>query len=100
MLNPSLCMRKKENYIGYLLCCYLLYFYITGVKPGYCPAVDADQVGICVNECTGDYDCSGTDKCCGNGCGNTCQRARSKYKIPLTLSSFDTLPKVMAGQRS
>ncbi|XP_072031928.1 uncharacterized protein [Amphiura filiformis] len=48
-----------------------------GEKNGYCPAVTLDQVGICVNECSRDYDCTGTEKCCKNGCGFTCQRART-----------------------
>ncbi|XP_070578362.1 uncharacterized protein [Ptychodera flava] len=42
-------------------------------KPGSCPAVEADTVGICVDVCTGDVTCPGTKKCCPNGCGHTCQ---------------------------
>ncbi|XP_070557411.1 balbiani ring protein 3-like [Ptychodera flava] len=42
-------------------------------KPGECPFVRGnDRVGICVEECSSDGDCSGKDKCCSNGCGHTC----------------------------
>ncbi|XP_072039204.1 uncharacterized protein [Amphiura filiformis] len=41
-------------------------------RAGFCPAVDADTVGTCVNECDTDFDCDGTTKCCSNGCGKTC----------------------------
>ena len=42
-------------------------------KPGMCPHVSADTVGICVEECSSDSQCSGDLKCCSNGCGHTCQ---------------------------
>uniref|UniRef100_A0A3B3ZH79 WAP domain-containing protein n=1 Tax=Periophthalmus magnuspinnatus TaxID=409849 RepID=A0A3B3ZH79_9GOBI len=40
-------------------------------KQGLCPSPGA--AGICVTTCKSDEDCKGDDKCCSNGCGQTCQ---------------------------
>ena len=48
--------------------------YFTDVpKKGNCPASAPGMAGLCITECSSDSDCSGTRKCCGNGCGMTCQ---------------------------
>ncbi|XP_078584280.1 uncharacterized protein LOC144866630 [Branchiostoma floridae x Branchiostoma japonicum] len=39
---------------------------------GQCPDVTG-QVGICVEECSSDFDCPEEQICCSNGCGHTCQ---------------------------
>lgn len=41
-------------------------------KPGFCPAVESDQLGTCEEECRIDDDCEGNQKCCSNGCGHVC----------------------------
>ncbi|XP_077980984.1 uncharacterized protein LOC144436154 isoform X2 [Glandiceps talaboti] len=41
-------------------------------KPGTCPAVAEGTVGVCVESCKSDNDCTGTGKCCSNGCGHIC----------------------------
>ena len=41
-------------------------------KPGFCPAVESDQLGTCEEECSNDDDCTGNQKCCSNGCGHVC----------------------------
>lgn len=46
------------------------------VKAGQCPIIDSDTFGICVEECQNDGDCSGSNKCCSNGCGQTCVSPR------------------------
>ena len=51
---------------------YLFCFVLVRAKPGNCPALDPNTVGICVNMCEDDRDCSGAQKCCSNGCGQTC----------------------------
>ena len=57
--------------------------YLSGIpnpKAGSCPAVPPGVGGICVQECSSDYDCAQWDyKCCSNGCGMTCQMPMSKY---------------------
>ncbi|VDI22130.1 Hypothetical predicted protein [Mytilus galloprovincialis] len=50
----------------------------TGSKQGTCPAVGNHTVGICVEECSGDYNCTGNQKCCSNGCGHVCMDPDSK----------------------
>lgn len=40
-------------------------------KFGSCP--ESREVGICVELCSSDMDCSGNQKCCSNGCGHVCQ---------------------------
>jgi hypothetical protein len=44
-----------------------------GQKPGDCEVLKPGTMGICVQKCDDDYDCGGNQKCCSNGCGNTCQ---------------------------
>ncbi|CAG2224039.1 WFDC3 [Mytilus edulis] len=42
------------------------------VKPGFCPPVPKDSVGVCVEYCSSDDTCPGEQKCCSNGCGHFC----------------------------
>ncbi|XP_063435862.1 uncharacterized protein LOC134716784 [Mytilus trossulus] len=51
----------------------------TGNKQGTCPAVGNHTVGTCVEECSGDYYCTGDQKCCSNGCGHVCMDPDSNY---------------------
>uniref|UniRef100_G1Q966 WAP domain-containing protein n=1 Tax=Myotis lucifugus TaxID=59463 RepID=G1Q966_MYOLU len=46
-----------------------------GEKPGFCPRLPKDAIGLCVEKCLGDDSCPGEMKCCGNGCGHVCKRA-------------------------
>lgn len=39
------------------------------MKPGYCPLVEEGTVSTCQNECSQDYECQDTGKCCKNACG-------------------------------
>lgn len=41
--------------------------------------MDDNIVGICIQQCFNDNDCPSIQKCCSNGCGNTCQ---DPAKIP------------------
>ncbi|XP_022787386.1 uncharacterized protein LOC111327458 [Stylophora pistillata] len=50
------------------------------IKPGFCPAVESDQVGTCTEECSIDDDCLGNQKCCSNGCGHVCTAPEYKAK--------------------
>nr|XP_022324862.1 neurogenic locus notch homolog protein 4-like isoform X2 [Crassostrea virginica] len=66
-------------------------------KPGACPVVSTDTVGICVQECSDDSVCAGDLKCCSNGCGHTCQNPfLKKGKCPASLRS---LGGVCVGER-
>jgi len=47
-------------------------------KPGFCPAVESDQLGTCEEECSNDDDCTGNQKCCSNGCGHVCTNPEYK----------------------
>ncbi|KAK4812805.1 hypothetical protein QYF61_022029 [Mycteria americana] len=40
-------------------------------KPGTCPPVSPGipMLGVCTNQCKTDSNCSGSQKCCRNGCG-------------------------------
>ncbi|XP_053408337.1 kielin/chordin-like protein isoform X2 [Mercenaria mercenaria] len=42
--------------------------------PGRCPKPVGGVVGICVDSCSSDYDCPTGEKCCSNGCGQTCMK--------------------------
>ncbi|XP_053376969.1 papilin-like [Mercenaria mercenaria] len=42
------------------------------LKAGECPVIESDTFGICVEECQNDGECGGSQKCCNNGCGQTC----------------------------
>ena len=60
-------------------------------KPGFCPAVESDQLGTCEEECGSDNDCEGNQKCCSNGCGHVCTAPEYKgillrYLIRLTVN--------------
>merc|ERR1712096_568321 len=42
-------------------------------KQGVCPKVPRDnKYASCTEDCTSDSDCDGDQKCCFNGCGNSC----------------------------
>uniref|UniRef100_A0A8B9SSC4 WAP domain-containing protein n=1 Tax=Anas platyrhynchos TaxID=8839 RepID=A0A8B9SSC4_ANAPL len=41
-------------------------------KPGECPAGLPGLLGPCQEECGGDSDCPGSQKCCNSSCGNQC----------------------------
>ena len=43
-------------------------------KPEFCPKPKPDQIGICADACQGDDDCSGSEKCCFNGCRHVCMK--------------------------
>ena len=43
-------------------------------KPEFCSKSKPEQIGICVDACRGDDDCSGSKKCCFNGCGHVCMK--------------------------
>ncbi|KAJ8308387.1 hypothetical protein KUTeg_013261 [Tegillarca granosa] len=49
----------------------------TYYKPGNCPRRSNNSVGTCVEDCRSDVECSGSMKCCSNGCGHTCQMPAS-----------------------
>ena len=52
-------------------------------KPEFCPKPKPDQIGICVDACQGDDDCSGSEKCCFNGCGNVCMKQLDMDVFPI-----------------
>ena len=37
-----------------------------------CPNVQPGSVGICLQNCSSDSDCTNGQKCCSNGCGRAC----------------------------
>ena len=37
-----------------------------------CPPVTNHTGGGCIEECSADWQCTGNQKCCSNGCGHTC----------------------------
>lgn len=47
-------------------------------KIGECPSVRNDTVGICLQNCTYDKECTGNQKCCSTGCGHVCVEPVSK----------------------
>ncbi|XP_061096293.1 anosmin-1b isoform X1 [Conger conger] len=56
------------------------------LKQGDCPPPQKASgfAAACVESCAGDRECSGTKKCCSNGCGHTCQTPANLYKgVPL-----------------
>jgi hypothetical protein len=48
-----------------------IYLYFDTEKSGECPDM-SEAIGICLEQCSDDYDCEGNEKCCSNGCGHTC----------------------------
>ncbi|XP_021340999.1 papilin-like isoform X4 [Mizuhopecten yessoensis] len=53
-------------------------------KEGQCPVLRQGEVGTCANECQTDYQCSGTQKCCYNGCGYSCFQSGDQRVVPMT----------------
>lgn len=51
-------------------------------KQGDCPSPQRASgfAAACVESCSGDRECSGSKKCCSNGCGHTCQAPTNLYK--------------------
>uniref|UniRef100_A0A0K2VB06 Papilinlike [Apis florea] n=1 Tax=Lepeophtheirus salmonis TaxID=72036 RepID=A0A0K2VB06_LEPSM len=45
------------------------------VKEGVCPKVSMNVYSSCEQDCRGDSSCSGSQKCCFNGCGESCMDA-------------------------
>lgn len=41
-------------------------------KDGVCPKLTRNDFASCSEDCTGDSDCDGEQKCCYNGCGKSC----------------------------
>ncbi|KAK3533241.1 hypothetical protein QTP70_013656 [Hemibagrus guttatus] len=55
-------------------------------KQGDCPSPQRASgfAAACVESCSADRECSGSKKCCSNGCGHTCQAPANLYKgVPL-----------------
>ncbi|KAL2090250.1 hypothetical protein ACEWY4_014938 [Coilia grayii] len=55
-------------------------------KQGDCPSPQRATgfAAACVESCSTDKECSGSKKCCSNGCGHTCQTPASLFKgVPL-----------------
>ncbi|XP_030647835.1 anosmin-1b [Chanos chanos] len=55
-------------------------------KQGDCPPPQRASgfAAACVESCSADRECSGTKKCCPNGCGHTCQAPANLFKgVPL-----------------
>ena len=48
---------------------------ISESKEGMCPVPAKNSSATCVETCQMDSNCTGTQKCCFNGCGHTCQEA-------------------------
>ena len=57
-------------------------------KPGFCPAVESDQLGSCQEECSNDDGCQGNQKCCSNGCGHVCTAPEYKGMLCRYLHIF------------
>ncbi|XP_071963376.1 uncharacterized protein [Antedon mediterranea] len=56
-------------------------------KAGYCPERSfADEIGTCEESCRYDVDCTGSQKCCFNGCGMSCADPQSE---PTALCAAD-----------
>ncbi|XP_036378471.1 anosmin-1b isoform X1 [Megalops cyprinoides] len=56
------------------------------LKQGDCPPPQKASgfAAACVESCSGDRECSGSKKCCSNGCGHTCQAPANLFKgVPL-----------------
>ncbi|CAC5359127.1 unnamed protein product [Mytilus coruscus] len=72
---------------------------ITKTKPGFCPLVPQDTVGICVEECSSDYGCPDNKKCCSNGCGHVCSFPKGGIKPqPATCKIGKPLPNIFCGR--
>ncbi|XP_061194362.1 uncharacterized protein LOC133202542 [Saccostrea echinata] len=73
---------------------YLRYDYV--VRDGTCPAVT--RVASCSEQCAGDSRCPDVQKCCSNGCGQTCTdvwmpvSTSTTTEKPLVQISTTTLP--------
>ncbi|XP_029104762.1 anosmin-1-like isoform X2 [Scleropages formosus] len=55
-------------------------------RQGDCPAPQRASgfAAACVESCAADHECTGSRKCCSNGCGQTCQIPANLYKgVPM-----------------
>ena len=52
----------------------LLFCLFLATKPGICPNVDTIPTSdlICTSSCQSDDECTGSEKCCSNGCAYHC----------------------------
>ena len=53
------------------------------IFPEFCPKPKPDQIGIYVDACQGDDDCSGSAKCCSNGCEHVCMKPLDMHVFPI-----------------
>ncbi|XP_062622150.1 uncharacterized protein LOC134283669 [Saccostrea cucullata] len=60
--NRTIDQLQVENY----------FLYRGELKDGECPTLQSK--GDCLEECQMDSNCTGSEKCCYNGCGYTCQK--------------------------
>ncbi|XP_073529196.1 anosmin-1-like isoform X2 [Phyllobates terribilis] len=79
------CMRKCEKRHECIASCEFLKS-LQVMKQGRCPPPHRASgfAAACVLSCSADTDCSGSKKCCANGCGFTCQMPVNMFKgVPL-----------------
>ncbi|XP_033735426.1 papilin-like isoform X3 [Pecten maximus] len=70
-------------------------------KEGQCPALRAGEVGTCENECQTDYQCTGSQKCCYNGCGYSCSQVGDRRgSVPMSAPQDLTPVSVDGNPRS
>ncbi|XP_062508376.1 latent-transforming growth factor beta-binding protein 2-like [Corticium candelabrum] len=61
------------------------------VHRGQCPVSSGGGFGSCVELCSSDANCTTDEKCCGNGCGHSCQKSQQIVHdghCPLTSGVF------------
>ncbi|KAL3869869.1 hypothetical protein ACJMK2_042496 [Sinanodonta woodiana] len=63
-------------------------------KPGTCPKPPLR--GVCVDLCSSDEGCPGSQKCCSNGCGYTCQTPPTDTQKMCKFGS--PLPSIFCGR--
>ncbi|XP_060079100.1 fibrillin-2-like [Ylistrum balloti] len=73
--NAFSCLQMTGQ--SFRLCCPIR---LSPVKRGQCPPLTNGTIGICLEQCSDDTECSGNRKCCSNGCGHTCQNPVSPVK--------------------
>ncbi|XP_043926656.1 anosmin-1-like isoform X2 [Protopterus annectens] len=84
-LGRNQCQKKCEKHHECITSCEFLKS-VQAVKQGDCPLPQKASgfAAACVQSCNTDTECSGTKKCCPNGCGYTCQAPASIHKgVPL-----------------
>ncbi|KAL3870490.1 hypothetical protein ACJMK2_038545 [Sinanodonta woodiana] len=63
--------RHTNRYVTYQKIC--LTSTCSVEKGGYCPPLQNGMSSTCDERCFDDFSCTGTQKCCSNGCGHSCQ---------------------------